>query len=76
MTTLISIGVFMTNRESVQPKTGAELIESFFEQLKKNKEKYPCQKTINSIITLYEKDKLSKTNIINALEKVRKNENK
>ncbi len=55
-----------------QPKTGIELINSFFEQLSHNKEKYPCPEIIDCITKLHKEKRVTKTNIINALEEMRK----
>lgn len=61
----------MNNECNKKPKTGVELINSFFEQLNENKTKYSCPEVIDSILKLHNAGKLTQTNITNILDEVR-----
>ena len=66
----------MNKENNRKPKTGSELISSFFEQLNKNRNQYPCPEIIEIIVNLHKQNKLTKTNIANALEEIRNNAGK
>ena len=65
----------MNNKKNTKPKSGSELISAFFDQLNQNKKQYPCPEVIDEIVNLHNKDKLSPTNISNALDEMRDNKN-
>lgn len=61
----------MTEEHNRQPKTGIELIDSFFKQLNEDKEKYLSPELIESMVALYNAGKLTQTNIANSLDEIR-----
>ena len=52
-------------------KTSKEVLDEFFNLIQHNKDL--DDQTVDVIKTLHEEDKLTKTNIINALDEVREN---
>ncbi len=67
----------MNKKNDRNLKTGVELINSFFEKLNTDKQEYPSPEIVSIIVELYNKGKLSRTNISNSLDELReKNEKK
>ncbi len=65
----------MSEENNKKPKTGAELIKSFFKKLNEDKDQYSCPEIIDIIISLHNKGNLSSTNISNALDEIRSKNN-
>ena len=65
----------MNDKNNNTLKTGTEVINSFFEELNIEKDKYSNQKVVNLILELYSSGKLSQTNISNSLDTMREEEN-
>ena len=61
----------MNKKNNNTLKTGIEVINTFFEKLNIDKNKYSNQQVVNIILKLYSSGKLSQTNISNALNEIR-----
>ena len=66
----------MNKKNDPKLKTGVELISSFFEKLNIDKKKYPSPEIVSIIVELYNKGKLSHTNISNSLDELRERNEK
>lgn len=56
---------------NANPKSGIELITSFFKELSNKRGKYPDSETIEAILQLYKEDKLTPSKITNLLQEIR-----
>lgn len=53
------------------PKSGTELISSFFKELSDKKEQYPDSETIDAILKLYKENLLTPPRVTNILQEIR-----